>query len=134
MMQLKLVSIVWIYFYYFMNSYHVMADNTQCDVFDSNPLTLEQRKHYKVWPVVSDPSLPSYPLQNSRESLYGFQHAMKLIWEHQHPVNCKDVKFYYFQLEELVDMAVMLTLKQQRYVGLCAQVAFFFVAPNTQRV
>lgn len=95
-MHCNIICIVSCIFTWYFYSSHVNADKSQCDRFDSNPLTLEQRIHYKVWPVASDPSLPSYKLHNSKESLYGFAHAMKVIWENQHSVNCKDAKFLLF--------------------------------------
>lgn len=72
------------------------ADNSQCERYTTAPLSLEEKRKYKTWPIATDPSIVSYQRQEARESLYGYSHAMKVIWDHQHPHSCKDAKFLIF--------------------------------------
>eukprot|EP01041_Mallomonas_annulata_P007623 gene7625-15610_t len=55
--------------------------------FNKKPLDTAERKRMRLWPVHDNDH------SNGSESLYGFSHAMKVIWDHQHPKSCADAKF-----------------------------------------
>eukprot|EP01038_Epipyxis_sp_PR26KG_P011758 gene11758-15734_t len=51
-------------------------------------LSNEQIEKWKLWPGL----ITTYDWEKG-SSLIGFEHAMDIIWNHQHPIDCKNAKF-----------------------------------------